>query len=100
MNYKLMELNDGTMIVYSSPRKINGKETILVKAERWNDNHDNFDSLDILLPDFMLSNDKGFSDSEKNFIITKIHIFEKLIFEFAREDSAQKNDLHNRRYPR
>lgn len=88
MNYKLMELNDGTLITYSGIQKNDFKETIIVKAERWNESHDNFDSLDILLPDFELSNDKGFTKDEKDFIISKIRKFAKLIFEFAKEDGG------------
>jgi hypothetical protein len=81
-----MELNDGTLIIYSGIQRKNSKETIIVNAERWNDSHDNFDSLDILLPDFELSNENGFTKDEKDFIISKIRKFAKLIFEFAKED--------------
>ena len=86
INYRLLKLNDGTDIVYSDIKMVNHKETIYVTAERWNDQHDDFDSLYITLPDFILSNDKGFSNTEKEFIISKIRRFEKLIFEFSRED--------------
>ena len=90
MYYELMELNDGTTIVFSNIEKINGKETIKVKMERWSEAHDDFDSMEIELPEGRMSKVVGYDKEEVENLEKYILHMEPLIFKFSRQGGIGK----------
>lgn len=90
MFYKFKELSDGTTIVYSAVEKIDLKDHITVKMERWNEQRNDFDSMDILLPEFTVSNLKGYSLKEQNALLQTIKASENIFFQLAKEHKREE----------
>ena len=64
MMYPFLKMPDGTEIVFSEVREIDGKPQVRVYWERWSDKHDDFDNMDALLPEGRIRNVVGFSHEE------------------------------------
>ena len=91
MMYPFLKLNDGTMIVYSNIQEEANKGFMLIRAERWNDDHDDFDTLEFTLPECKTQIEQGFTVSEKEFLIKRIKKFEKLLFQWAKKDQESNS---------
>jgi len=91
MMYPFLKLNDGTMIVYSNIQEEANEGFMLIRAERWNDAHDDFDTLEFTLPECKKQIEQGFTVSEKEFLIKRIKKFEKLLFQWAKEDQESNS---------
>ena len=93
MLYPFITLPDGTEIVYSDILHIDGKERVQVKFERWNDNRDDFDSMECLLPDGKMTKVIGFLPEEVNYQRAKILSLQNMILECSREDTKAEQDI-------
>ena len=91
MMYPFLKLNDGTMIVYSNIQKETNEEFMRIRAERWSVKHDDFDTLEFTLPECKKQIEQGFTVSEKEFLIKRIKKFEKLLFQWAKEDQESNS---------
>ena len=89
MLFPFLTLPDGTEVVYSDIIKKNGKEHVLVKFERWSDIHDDFDSMECLLPNGKMTNIKGFTKNEVIQRQDNILDLQDMIMECAREDTEE-----------
>ena len=87
MIYPFISLSDGTEIVYSDLHDHDGKKNVLVKFERWNDQRDDFDSMECLLPNGKMSNVIGFSEQEVGYHHDKIIMLQDMIIECSKEDT-------------
>ena len=91
MMYPFLKLNDGTMIVYSNIQEEANKGFMLIRAERWNDAHDDFDTLEFTLPNCEIQLSQGFTPPEKKFLVQRVKKFEKLLFQWAKEDQESNS---------
>lgn len=87
MLFPFLTLPDGTEVVYSDIIKRKGKDYVLVKFERWNDVHDNFDSMECLLPNGEMANIIGFTDQEVMQRHNNILSLQNMILECSKEDT-------------
>ena len=62
--YPYLTMPDGTEIVFSEIRNVDGEQKVRVYWERWSDKHNDFDSMDAFLPEGIIQNIVGFSTEE------------------------------------
>jgi len=91
MMYPFLKLNDGTMIVYSNIQKETNEEFMRIRAERWSVKHDDFDTLEFTLPNCVVQLSQGFTPPEKKFLVQRVKKFEKLLFQWAKEDQESNS---------
>lgn len=89
MLFPFISLPDGTEIVYSDIILKDGKEHVLVKFERWSDEHDDFDSMECLLPNGKMTNVKGFTVAEAIQRHHNMISLQDMIFECSRKDTEE-----------
>ncbi len=87
MLYPFLTFSDGTDVVYSSTYERNGKSCVLVKFERWNDERDDFDSMECELPNGEMTDIIGFAEEEVDYHHRKMMKLQDLILEWSRQDS-------------
>jgi len=65
MRYPLFTyIKTGLEVTMSEPHEEKGKFGVRVYFERWNDEHDSFDSMDMWIPDGKMEHIVGFSSVE------------------------------------
>ena len=89
MLFPFLSLMDGTEIVYSEIIKMNDKEHVLVKFERWNNARDDFDSMECVLPDGEMTNIIGFTDEEAKKRHLNIIDLKNVIMDCSKEDTEK-----------
>ena len=87
MLYPFLTLEDKTDIVYSNVYSHNGEECVLIKFERWNDDRDDFDSMECELPNGKMKNIIGFTQEEANYYNRKMIRLQDSIIDWSTEDS-------------
>ena len=60
---------------------------MLVKFERWNDDHDDFDSMECLLPNGKMTKIIGFTAEEAQYYHERIMMLQNMILECSKEDT-------------
>ncbi len=89
MLYPFLTLEDGTDVVYSNTYEHNGKICVLIKFERWNDERDDFDSMECELPNGKMDKIIGFTGEEANYYNKKMIKLQDSILEWSKEDSIR-----------
>jgi len=79
------------MIVYSNIQKETNEEFMRIRAERWSVKHDDFDTLEFTLPNCVVQLSQGFTPPEKKFLVQRVKKFEKLLFQWAKEDQESNS---------
>jgi hypothetical protein len=87
MFFPFLVLPDGTKVVYSDIQKKDGKEYVLVKFKRWNDERNDFDRMECLLPNGQMTKIVGFTADEAANQEGHMHSLQDMILECSREDS-------------
>lgn len=90
MLYPFISLPDGTEIVYSNIEKKDNKEYIVVKFERWNNERDDFDSMECELPNGKMVNIIGFTDKEVKYHNIRLINLQDIIFKWAKKDMEEE----------
>lgn len=86
MLYQFLSLPDKTEISYSEIIKnINDKDVMRVYIERWNESRNDFDSLEIYIPEMIITKKKGYSHDEINQHLRHINNLKDVIWECALE---------------
>ena len=89
MLFPFLTLPDGTEVVYSEILHIDGKDCVKVMFERWNDEHDDFDSMECLLPNGEMTNVVGFTDKEVSYQHSRMIKLQNMILECSHEDTEE-----------
>ena len=87
MMFPFLTLPDGTEIVYSDIINTDGKETVLVKFERWNDRRNDFDSMECILPNGKMTKVIGFSANEALTQNKKMIALQEMIMKCSKENT-------------
>ena len=90
MLYPFITFADGMEVVYSEIKERNGQEYVTVKFERWNDERDDFDSMECDLPNGKMKNIIGFSKSEADYHNECMIKLQDMIFECSKENMEGK----------
>ncbi len=89
MLYPFLTLEDGTDVVYSNVFARNGENCVLVKFERWNDERDDFDSMECELPNGKMNKIIGFTEEETKYYYEKMIKLQDSIIKWSMEDSIR-----------
>lgn len=85
MLYSFISFPNGTEINYSEIITKNNKLKVRVYIEQWNDNINDFNSLEIYLPECNVTQAKGFTNDVINTHIKHIKNLKNVIWECATE---------------
>lgn len=88
MLYHFMTTPDGTTVSYSEIIRQSDKEIVRVYAEKWNEKHNDFDSIEIFLPECKEIKVVGFSQKEAKKHIKHFRNLKKVIWACASEESG------------
>ena len=86
MLYPFLTLPDGTEVVYSEVFSREGKEYVVVKFERWNEERDDFDSMECLLPNGKMTKIIGYTQEEASYYHERMILLQDMILECSKED--------------
>ncbi len=87
MLYHFMTTPDGTTVSYSEIKRQGGKEKVRIYAEKWNEDHNDFDSIELYLPDCKEIKVIGFSQKEAKKHIKHFRHLKRVIWDCAEEES-------------
>lgn len=79
MLYPLMTFPDSTEMTFSKVLTDRGKPYFYVYFERWNDNRDDFDTLQIRLPESNIVKEVGFSEKEVKYFTKGAKFLEQVM---------------------
>ena len=85
MLYPFITLPDGSEVVYSEIKNRDGKEYVTVKFERWNDDRDDFDSMECELPNGKMTKVIGYTQEEADDQNEKMWQLQDMIMEHSKE---------------
>lgn len=88
MLYHFMTTPDGTTVSYSEVLNQSGKEQVRVFAEKWNEEHNDFDSIETFLPECKEIKIVGFTPNEAKKHIKHFRNLKKVIWACAAEENG------------